>query len=82
MHIRYAASMTALVLIITAWLAFAYFMRDTPQIGWILGLGLGAVLTIANWLINGGQTQRTANPAREETQPKPRRARAEDQRNL
>lgn len=70
MHIRYAASMTALVLIITAWLAFAYFMRDTPQIGWILGLGLGAVLTIANWLING------------ETQPKPRRARAEDQRNL
>lgn len=47
---RLISCLITLLLILGMWLSFAYLMRDTSLIKWILGLGLVGVLIIGNWV--------------------------------
>ncbi|UBU16618.1 hypothetical protein [Nonomuraea gerenzanensis] len=48
--IRVVVCLMALLLMLAMWLTFAYLMKDTGLITWILGLGLVAVLVMGNWI--------------------------------
>lgn len=48
--IRVVVCLATLLLMLAMWLTFAYLMRDTSLINWILGLGLLAVLIMGNWV--------------------------------
>ncbi|MCP2359795.1 hypothetical protein HD597_006815 [Nonomuraea thailandensis] len=48
--IRVVVCLVALLLMLAMWLTFAYLMKDTGLITWILGLGLVAMLVMGNWV--------------------------------
>ncbi|MFB4284913.1 hypothetical protein ACBJ59_57265 [Nonomuraea sp. MTCD27] len=48
--IRVVVCLVTLLLMLAMWLTFAYLMKDTSLITWILGLGLLAMLVMGNWV--------------------------------
>ncbi|RCG16208.1 hypothetical protein DQ384_40120 [Sphaerisporangium album] len=47
---RFIAALVAFVLLVLAWLGFAFLMRDTPLITGILGWGLAGVIVVGYFL--------------------------------
>ncbi|MFG1965717.1 hypothetical protein [Nonomuraea sp. NPDC049028] len=47
---RVVVCLVTLLLMLAMWLTFAYLMKDTGLITWILGLGLVGMLVMGNWV--------------------------------
>ncbi|MBT2234818.1 hypothetical protein [Nonomuraea sp. NEAU-A123] len=48
--IRVVVCLVTLLLMLAMWLTFAYLMKGTGLITWILGLGLVGMLVMGNWV--------------------------------
>ncbi|MEV0379738.1 hypothetical protein [Nonomuraea sp. NPDC050643] len=48
--IRVVVCLVTLLLMPAMWLTFAYLMKDTGLIPWILGLSLVGMLVMGNWV--------------------------------
>ncbi|MER7063972.1 hypothetical protein [Streptomyces albidoflavus] len=55
MTARFIACLSAFLLLVLAWLTFAYLMRDTGLIAGILGWGLFGILITGYFLMAGAE---------------------------